>query len=135
MLTYGDAVCDVDISKLVEFHKSHGKIATITAVVQKQEKGILDISEIGEVRSFREKRSVDGTPINAGYMVLEPDVFDYLTDDTTVFEKVALEQLASEGQLMSYVHDGYWQCMDSIREREILDKIWKKGNAPWKSWD
>ena len=135
MLTYGDAVCDVDISKLVEFHKSHGKIATITAVVQKQEKGILDISEIGEVRSFREKRSVDGTPINDGYMVLEPDVFDYLIDDTTVFENVALEQLASEGQLMSYVHDGYWQCMDSIREREILDKIWKKGNAPWKSWD
>ncbi|MCF0187494.1 MAG: glucose-1-phosphate cytidylyltransferase, partial [Bacteroidaceae bacterium] len=135
MLTYGDAVCDVDINKLVEFHQSHGKVATITAVIQKQEKGVLDISEIGEVRSFREKQTTDGTPINAGYMVLQPEIFDYLVDDSTVFEKVALEQLAIEGQLMSYKHEGFWQCMDSIRERQILEKYWSKGNAPWKAWD
>ena len=135
MLTYGDAVCDVDIIKLVEFHQSHGKIATITAVVQKQEKGILDISEIGEVRSFREKRPVDGTPINAGYMVLQPEIFDYLGGDTTVFEKVALEKIDTDGQLMSYVHTGFWQCMDSMREREILEKTWKTGDAPWKVWE
>ncbi len=135
LMTYGDGVCDVNIAELVKFHESHGKLATITAVIQKQEKGILDISDIGEVRSFREKRPVDGTPINAGYMVLQPEIFNYLKDDTTVFEKVALEQLAIEGQLMSYIHKGYWQCMDSIREREMLEKTWKTGNAPWKNWD
>lgn len=135
MLTYGDAVCDVDIAELVKFHKSHGRVATLTAVIQQQEKGVLDISEIGAVRSFREKQSTDGTPINAGYMVLEPKIFDYLIDDTTVFEKVALEQLAKEGELMSYRHTGFWQCMDSIREKNILNKIWQTGNAPWKKWN
>lgn len=135
MLTYGDAVCDVNIRDLVEFHKSHGKTATLTAVIQKQEKGVLDISEVGAVRSFREKRAGDGTPINAGYMVLEPEIFNYLKDDSTVFEKVALEQLAAEGQLMSFQHTGYWQCMDSIRERDILIKTWETGQAPWKKWE
>lgn len=134
MLTYGDAVCDVDIKKLVEFHESHGKLATITAVVQKQEKGVLDISEIGYVRSFREKAVTDGTPINAGYMVLEPGVFDYLKEDKDVFEKAALEKLSLDGQLMSFRHEGFWQCMDSIREKQILEKYWEKGNAPWKKW-
>lgn len=134
MLTYGDAVCDVEMDKLVEFHKSHGKLATITAVVQKQEKGVLDISEVGFVRSFREKQQTDGTPINAGYMVLEPQIFDYLEDDKSVFEKVALEQLALEGELMSYVHHGFWQCMDSIRERNMLEMMWNSGDAPWKKW-
>lgn len=134
LLTYGDGVSDVDISKLVDFHKGHGKIATLTAIIQKQEKGVLDINEIGAVRSFREKNSNDGMPINAGYMVLQPEIFDYLEGDATVFERVALEKLASEGQLMSYVHTGYWQCMDSIREREILEMYWKKG-APWKVWE
>ena len=135
MLTYGDAVCDVNIEELVKFHQASGKIATITAVIQKQEKGVLDINEIGAVRSFREKQTTDGTPINAGYMVLQPEIFDYLEDDNTVFEKVALEKLAKEGQLMSFRHTGFWQCMDSIRERDILLKIWKKGEAPWKKWD
>ena len=134
MLTYGDAVCDVDMTKLVEFHKSHGKLATITAVVQKQEKGVLDISEIGYVRSFREKAVTDGTPINAGYMVLQPEVFDYLHGDDDVFEKAALEQLSKDGQLMSYRHEGFWQCMDSIREKQVLQMYWDKGQAPWKKW-
>lgn len=134
MLTYGDAVCDVNIKELVDFHHSHRKVATLTSVIYKQEKGVLDINELGAVRSFREKQPGDGSPINAGYMVLQPKIFDYLEDDSTVFEKVALEQLAAEGELMSYTHHGFWQCMDSLREKEILEMYWNKGNAPWKCW-
>lgn len=134
MLTYGDGVCDVEIDKLIEFHKEHGKIATITAVIQKQEKGVLDISDIGFVKAFREKQQTDGMPINAGYMVLEPKIFEYLSGDRAVFEKDVLERIASDGNLMSYVHKGFWQCMDSIREKQLLDEIWEKGNAPWKKW-
>ncbi|MBR6486754.1 MAG: glucose-1-phosphate cytidylyltransferase [Lachnospiraceae bacterium] len=134
MMTYGDGVCDVDINKLVAFHKEHGKKATLTAVTQKQQKGVLDISEIGAVRSFREKMADDDTPINAGYMVLEPSVFDYLEGDDTVFEQEPLEKLAKEGELMSYAHKGFWQCMDSLREKQLLDSMWKQGKAPWKVW-
>lgn len=134
MLTYGDAVCDVNIKELVDFHHSHRKVATLTSVIYKQEKGVLDINELGAVRSFREKQPGDGSPINAGYMVLQPKIFDYLEDDSTVFEKVALEQLAAEGELMSYTHHGFWQCMDSLREKEILEMYWNKGDAPWKCW-
>ena len=134
MLTYGDGVCDVEIDKLIEFHNEHEKIATITAVIQKQEKGVLDISDIGFVKAFREKQQTDGTPINAGYMVLEPKIFDYLSGDRAVFEKDVLERIAFEGNLMSYVHKGFWQCMDSIREKQLLEEIWEKGNAPWKRW-
>lgn len=135
MLTYGDGVCDVDIGKLVEFHRAHGKLATLTSVIQKQQKGVLDIDAVGAVRAFREKQEGDGAPINAGFMVLEPQVFDYLDSDKTVLEREALEQLAVEGQLMSYRHVGFWQCMDNIREKEILEKLWASGQAPWKVWD
>lgn len=134
MLTYGDGVCDVDINKLVEFHKSHGRKATLTAVIQKQQKGVLEISEVGAVRSFREKQAVDETPINAGYMVLEPSIFDYLEGDDTVFEQGPLERLASEGELMSYSHKVFWQCMDSLREKAQLELMWKQNKAPWKVW-
>lgn len=134
MLTYGDAVCDVNMEKLVAFHKSHGRIATITAVILRQEKGVLNIDEIGYVKSFREKAVTDGIPINAGYMVLQPEVFNYLHDDKDVFEKTALEQLSKDEQLMSYKHEGFWQCMDSIREKQLLQLAWDKGNAPWKCW-
>ena len=134
MLTYGDGVCDVDINKLVEFHKSHGRKATLTAVIQKQQKGVLEISEVGAVRSFREKQAVDETHINAGYMVLEPSIFDYLEGDDTVFEQGPLERLASEGELMSYRHKGFWQCMDSLREKALLEIMWKQNKAPWKVW-
>lgn len=134
MLTYGDAVCDVNVNELLSYHQSHGKIATLTSVVQNQTKGILDIGEFGAVRSFREKRLGDGVAINAGYMVLEPQIFHYLKDDSTVFEMEVLEQLARDGELMSYCHDGFWQCMDSVREKQILEKIWDKGKAPWKVW-
>lgn len=135
MLTYGDGVCDVDINKLVEFHKEHGRKATLTAVIQKQQKGVLDISEVGAVRSFREKQAVDETPINAGFMVLEPTVFDYISGDETVFEQGPLEKLASEGELMSYSHRGFWQCMDSMREKGLLELMWQQNKAPWKVWD
>ena len=135
MLTYGDGVCDVNIEDLLTFHKSHGKKATLTAVVQKQEKGVLDITDKGAVRSFREKHSNAETSINAGYMVLEPSVFDYLTDDTTILEREPLERLATEGELMSYRHEGFWQCMDTINEKNILEKYWNGSNAPWKSWE
>lgn len=134
-MTYGDGVCDVNIGKLIEFHKSHGKLATLTAVLQDQSKGVLDIGGDNAVRSFREKTKEDSVPINAGYMVLEPQVFDYLDGDDCVFEKEPLRKLAEEGQLMSYQHKGFWQCMDTLREKNQLEKLWKSGKAPWKVWD
>ncbi|NBK97182.1 MAG: glucose-1-phosphate cytidylyltransferase [Erysipelotrichia bacterium] len=135
LMTYGDGVCDVDINKLIEFHKSHGKIATLTAVKQAQEKGVLDIGGDNAVKAFREKNTNDGAPINAGYMVLEPDIFGYLTDDTCVFEQVPLRKLVEEGQLMSYIHTGFWQCMDNIREKLLLEKLLANKVAPWEKWE
>lgn len=134
MMTYGDAVCDVNISRLVEFHKSHGKIATLTAVKLAQQKGILDIDENNSVRAFREKNALDSSPINAGFMVLEPQIFDYLEDDTTVFEREPLERLAAQQQLKSFIFNGFWQCMDTKRELDMLEKLYVKGTAPWKIW-
>ena len=135
LMTYGDGVCDVDINKLIEFHNSHGKIATLTAVLQDQSKGVLDIGGDNAVKSFREKKATDGSPINAGYMVLNPEIFDYIEDDSTVFEKEPLEKLAQKGELMSYMHKGYWQCMDNMREKEQLEKLIKNNKAPWIKWD
>lgn len=135
MMTYGDGVCDVNINQLVKFHRSHGKTATITSVMFEQLKGILDISEENDVKAFREKSNLDGARINGGYMVLEPQIFDYLKDDTTIFEKEPMEQLAADGQLKAFRHDGFWQCMDTKREWEKLEKMLKQGNAPWKIWD
>lgn len=135
LMTYGDGVCDVDINKLIEFHKSHGKLATLTAVKLAQDKGILEITKDQAVRAFREKNASDGAPINAGYMVLQPKVFDLLSGDTCVFEKTALTELANRGELMSYVHTGFWQCMDNIREKSLLEKLLSEDKAPWKRWD
>lgn len=134
MLTYGDGVCDVNIKDLLEFHQSHGKIATLTAVMLEQQKGVLDIASDNTVKSFREKNLSDGSPINAGYMVLNPEIFDYIEGDETVFEKKPLERLAKEGELMSYIHKGFWQCMDNKREMEVLEKMLANGTAPWKVW-
>ncbi len=134
LMTYGDGVCDVDIAKLVEFHKSHGRLATLTAVIQEQQKGVLDIGGDYAVHSFREKSNNDTTKINAGFMVLQPEVFDYIEGDDTVFERGPLEKLANEGQLMSYSHQGYWQCMDTKKEKETLDNLWETNQAPWKLW-
>ena len=134
MLTYGDGVCNVDLKGLVDFHKSHGKTATITTVSIDQQKGVLDIGPDNTIRSFREKAASDGAIINGGFMVLNPEVFSYLKDDTTVFEQEPMTRLAAEGQLMSFYHDGFWQCMDTQREMQLLETLWQSGNAPWKIW-
>lgn len=134
-MTYGDGVCDVNINKLLDFHRTHGKIATLTAVKIAQDKGILNIGGDNAVKEFREKSINDGAPINAGYMVLEPKIFNYLSGDDCVFEKKPLEKLASEGQLMSYIHEGFWQCMDNAREKAKLEKLLISGVAPWKRWE
>ena len=135
LMTYGDGVCDVEIDKLVEFHKSHGKLATLTAVKMAQDKCVLDISGDFAVKSFREENASDGAPINGGYMVLQPEVFDLLDGDSCVFEKTALVELAKRGELMSYVHEGFWQCMDNIREKNMLEKLLAEDKAPWKRWE
>lgn len=135
MLTYGDGVCDVDIKKLLAFHRSHGKLATLTAVYSDQSKGVLNIDVDNSVHSFREKSLQDSVPINAGYMVLEPGVFDYLEEgDACIFEQTPLRRLAEDGELMSYQHHGFWQCMDTLREKQILESLWASGRAPWKVW-
>ena len=135
MMTYGDGVCDVNLQELLDFHKSHGRIATLTAVIQQQQKGVLNIGGDNAVKSFREKNLSDGAPINAGYMVLNPEIFDYIDGDDTVFEREPLERLADEGQLMSYLHKGFWQCMDNKREKDLLERMLETGNAPWKKWE
>ncbi len=132
-MTYGDGVCDVNIDDLLAFHKKNGKIATLTAVQIEQRFGVLDIRD-GTVRAFREKSKKDTEPINAGYMVLEPEIFDYLDGSQCVFEKEPLRELASRGELSSYIHTGFWQCMDTKKEHENLEKLWESGNAPWKTW-
>ena len=134
-MTYGDGVCDVDMNKLLDFHRQHGKIATLTAVMQDQSKGILNIGGDNAVKSFREKNIMDGVPINAGYMVLNPEIFDYIDGDETIFESGPLAKLADEGQLMSYMHRGFWQCMDNVREKQMLEKLLNAGSAPWKKWE
>jgi glucose-1-phosphate cytidylyltransferase len=135
LMTYGDGVCDVNIKDLLAFHKAHGKVATLTAVVPEQQKGTLDIGENNSVRAFREKSAADSSPINAGFMVLNPKIFDYLSGDSCVFEREPLERLAAEGELKSYVHRGFWQCMDNMREHDILEKLYAEGKAPWKVWE
>lgn len=134
LMTYGDAVCDVNIDQLVKFHQASGKIATLTAVRLAQTKGVLDIDENNSVRSFREKNAMDAAPINAGYMVFGPRIFDYLRDDSTILERGPLERLAAEGELKSFVFDGFWQCMDNLREKNILEKLIASGKAPWMTW-
>ena len=134
MLTYGDGLCDINIKELVKFHKQHGKKATLTAINVNQKFGILEIEKSGCVSAFREKNNMDGDVINGGYMVLEPGVFDYIDGDSTVFEKSPLETLSSQGELMAYRHDGFWQCMDTQRDKLVLEKLWESGEAPWKKW-
>ncbi len=134
MLTYGDGVCDVNIAEVLRFHRSHGRLATLTAVIQQQQKGVLDVGGDNAVRSFREKSNADGTLINAGYMVLEPQVFDLLDGDECIFERRPMQTLAERGELMSYTHRGFWQCMDDKREKDILERLWSSGEAPWKVW-
>lgn len=135
MLTYGDGLSNVDLKKLLEFHQSHGKIGTLTTVNIGQAKGVLTIDESNTIRSFREKNENDGAIINGGFMVMNPEIFDYIEGDSTVFEKEPLQKLAQDGQLMSFYHDGFWQCMDTQREKMKLEKLWEIKKAPWKVWD
>lgn len=134
MLTYGDGVSDVDLGKLLAFHRAHGKIATLTTVSLAQQKGVLDQAEDGAIRAFREKKDEDDAIINGGFMVLQPEIFNYLTDDNTVLEQEPMRRLVEDGQLMGYYHDGFWQCMDTQREKERLEQLWESGEAPWKRW-
>ena len=134
MLTYGDAVCDININELLEYHKSHGKIATITAASVGQRFGVLTIDEEQAITAFREKNDMDGSRINAGYMVMEPQIFDYLDGDDCVFEQEPLQLLAEAGELKSYKHKGFWQCMDTLRDKEKLEKMISQGVAPWIYW-
>lgn len=133
-MTYGDGVSNVDIVKTLEYHKEHGKLATLTAIKPESRYGFLDI-EGNVVRSFREKSQNDVGLINAGFMVLEPQVIDFIDGDNNMFEREPLEAIASNGQLMSYEHTGFWQCMDTLRDKEKLEKLWESGEAPWKIWD
>lgn len=134
MLTYGDGVADIDLSALAEFHKNHGKIATLTTVNVGQKFGVLDLDNSGQVKAFREKNDNDGALINGGFMVFNPGIFDYLEDDATVLEKAPLENLAKDGQLMAYCHEGFWKCMDTQRDKNQLEAMWQSGKAPWKIW-
>lgn len=134
MLTYGDGVSDINLNELEAFHRSHGKTATISAVNIGQRFGVLDLESDGQINSFREKNDSDGGVINGGFMILNPEVFDYITGDSTVFEKEPLENLAKNGELMAYRHNGFWKCMDTQRDKMQLEEMWASGNAPWKTW-
>lgn len=133
MLTYGDGVADIDITQVLEFHKAHGKIGTMSAVRPEGRFGVLEL-EKNSVKSFREKDKNDGGWINCGFMVMEPTIFDYIEGDQTTFEREPLERLAKEGQLECYKHKGFWQCMDTMRDKEKLESLWNSGCAPWKVW-
>ncbi|MCI9026047.1 MAG: hypothetical protein HFG92_16810 [Dorea sp.] len=134
-LTYGDAVSDVDISKLLEFHKTHGKTVTLTTVNIAQQKGVLDINEDNTITSFREKGKTDGAIVNGGFMVCNPEIFQYLEDDNTILEQKPMRELACQGELKSYYHSGFWQCMDTKREKDLLERMWENNHVPWKTWE
>ena len=134
MMTYGDGVSDIDLDKLVAFHKSHGKLATMTAVHPDSRFGVLDIQG-GQVKSFREKSEADVGWINGGFMILSPEVLDYIDGDDTIFERTPLERLTDAGELMAFRHSGFWQCMDTARDKQRLEARWESGDAPWKRWE
>lgn len=133
LLTYGDAVGDINIISLLAYHNSHGKIGTVSVYNFGQNKGVLEI-ENGQVQAFREKSDMDGDVINIGFMVFEPEFFDYIHGDDTILEKDPMKKLLDKQQLMAYTHKGFWQCMDTLREKEKLEKLWADDNAPWKIW-
>jgi len=132
--TYGDGVGNIDITKTIEFHKEHGKLATLTATYPPGRFGALNIN-FGKVSSFKEKPKGDGAMINGGFFVLSPKVLELISDDTCVWEQYPLKALAEDGQLMAYEHEGFWQPMDTLRDKVYLEELWQSGNAPWKSWE
>ncbi|GHU70247.1 glucose-1-phosphate cytidylyltransferase [Clostridia bacterium] len=135
MLTYGDGLCDINLNDLLSYHRSHGRKATITAIQPGGRFGTLELSESNSILSFAEKRKEDGGWINGGFMVLEPSVLDYIKSDDTILEKFPLEQLSREGELQAYQHHGFWQCMDTLRDKMYLDELIEKGKAPWMVWE
>ncbi len=135
MLTYGDAVSDVNIAELLEFHRDHGKMATLTAIQPGGRFGTLAINEYQTIQEFKEKRREDGGWINAGFMVLQPEIFDLIDGDATTFEREPLERAAQSGNLKAFYHKGFWQCMDTLREKEMLEDLYTKEKAPWKKWE
>lgn len=134
MLTYGDGVSNVDINELLKFHRSHGKLATLTAVRPPARYGYMKFDG-NQIFEFTEKPQIGEGWINGAFFVLEPGIFDYLGDDTTQWEKEPLDKLAQNGQLMAFKHHSFWQCMDTLREKYILEQLWESGRAPWKTWN
>ena len=133
MLTYGDGVCDIDLRTLLRFHQGHGRIATISAVRPTSRFGGI-VFEGDLVSEFSEKPQIEEGWINGGFMILEPEVFKYLDKDQSILERDGLERLAADGQLAAFRHNGFWQCMDNLREKRLLEKLWQEGEAPWKVW-
>ncbi len=133
LLTWGDGVSNVDLDKLVAFHEAHGKLATVTAVRPPARFGRLELDG-DRVADFSEKPQLGEGWINGAFFVIEPQVFDYVDGDATQWEREPLERLANEGQLMAYKHDAFWQCMDTLRDRKLLEQLWESGNPPWKTW-
>ena len=134
MLTYGDGVSNVNLNKLVTFHEKHKKVATITAVQPGGKFGVLEIDNGQNITNFTEKGKEDGGWINGGFMVMEPQIFDYIEGDNIILERYPFETLAQQGELAAYKHKGFWQCMDTQRDKNQLETVWAKGNAPWKIW-
>lgn len=135
MVTYGDAVGNINIKELLECHKNSGKIGTLSCYNFGQSKGVIDINNDGSVNAFREKSDLDGDLINIGFMVMEPEIFDLIPGDDTSFESIPLNSLVENNQLNAYIHHGYWQCMDTMNEKNKLERLWASGNAPWKTWE
>lgn len=135
MLTYGDAVGDVNIAELVAFHQAHGKIGTMSMYNFGQNKGVVEVGANSVIDAFREKSDMDGDLINIGFMVFQPELFDLIEGDETVFEKGPLTKLVAQKQLVGYIHQGFWQCIDTLREKQKLEQLWASGNAPWKVWE
>lgn len=134
MVTYGDGVGDVNISELLSFHQSHGKIATVTSTQPMGRFGALNVAEDDTVLGFQEKPRGDGNWVNAGFFIMEPEVFKYIKGDETLLERDPMEKLARNGQLKTFKHDGFWQPMDTLRDKNLLEDLWKGGKAPWKVW-
>ena len=135
MLTYGDGISDVDIKKLLEYHKNHHKLATVTATQPSGRFGALNLDASDKVASFQEKPAGDGSWINGGFFIFEPKVLDLIAGDDTIFEKEPLEQMARDRELVAYRHHGFWQAMDTLRDKNHLESLWQSGKAPWKVWE
>lgn len=134
MLTYGDGVADVNIGELVAYHKTHGKLATVTSIQPAGRFGALDLDNDNVIHGFQEKPKGDGAWVNGGFFVMQPEVLEYIDGDETILERAPLERLARNGQLVAYKHSGFWQPMDTLRDKNHLDELWKSGEAPWKVW-